>query len=495
VNCEIRLTRLAGALLFWGLVAHAQTISQEISKALASSPAARTAFWGIYVADAETGRVIYRLNADHYFVPASNAKLFTTALALTRLGAEFRFQTRVTAPHRPDSSGSIRGDLRLIGGGDPNLSGRPIPYQMGAADGDPLQAVRELAGEVAAQGVRTVDGDIVGDDTWYTWESYPSGWSLDDPAYDYGAPASALSINDNSQTVTIRAAPRPGEPAAISLKPAIEYYAIENRIRTVAAGGARSIHFTRLPGSRNIRLWGTIPIGGPGEAISLAIEDPAEFAAIAFRQALQERGISVLGAARARHRMPGEEIEPESAGDVELARRNSAPLIEDLRLTDKVSQNLHAELDLRAVARARKGSGSREDGLDELRGFLSEAGLNPLSTRFSDGSGLSRLNLVTPEAVVQLLRYMFRSPQRENWMSLLPIGGEDGTLSVRFSDSPGVRHVLAKTGSLTGVHALSGYVQNPAGRWLAFSILVNNVNGKAREVRGIIDRICTLILE
>jgi len=176
---------------------------------------------------------------------------------------------------------------------------------------------------------------------------------------------------------------------------------------------------------------------------------------------------------------------------VTLAERTSAPLIEDLVITDKVSQNLHAEMALRAVARARRNIGSVAAGLDELKAFLTEAGISEGAYSIHDGSGLSRLNLVTPATVVKLLRYMYSGTLRESWISLLPVGGTDGTLSGRKLNG----RIHAKTGSLSHVNALSGYAERRNGKWVAFSILVNNSNAGAREVREIMDRICTLLSE
>jgi D-alanyl-D-alanine carboxypeptidase/D-alanyl-D-alanine-endopeptidase (penicillin-binding protein 4) len=240
-------------------------------------------------------------------------------------------------------------------------------------------------------------------------------------------------------------------------------------------------------------LWGTIPLRDRGMDMAIGVEDPALYAAKALQAALESRGIAVGGEAAARHLYPGETaVEP--AG-IELARRTSAPLLEDLKITDKVSQNLHAELALRAVGRARRNVGSFEAGLEEMAAFLLEAGIPPEAYNFHDGSGLARLNLVTPGTVVKLLRHMYAGPHREEWISLLPIGGRDGTLSNRFGDSLAAGRVHAKTGSLSHVSALSGYIQRNEGNWVAFSILVNNYNARTPEVRGVMDRICNLIEE
>jgi D-alanyl-D-alanine carboxypeptidase/D-alanyl-D-alanine-endopeptidase (penicillin-binding protein 4) len=250
-----------------------------------------------------------------------------------------------------------------------------------------------------------------------------------------------------------------------------------------------------------LELWGTMPLESKGEDISLGIEDPARYAAIAFRRLLEARGISVVGRAVARHQYPYEASDlkqgpiPAPDSGVELGRRVSAPLIEDLRVTAKVSQNLHAELDLRAVGRARRNIGSVEAGLEELKAFLSEIGVPPDGYNLNDGSGLARLNLVSPATVVRLLRFMYASPARENYLSILPVGGQDGTLSSRFSSPAMAGRIHAKTGSLSHVSALSGYAQRRRGDWIAFSILVNNFNGPTGEVRAVMDKICELLVE
>jgi serine-type D-Ala-D-Ala carboxypeptidase/endopeptidase (penicillin-binding protein 4) len=480
------------------------SLARQIERAIAESPVARSAAWGIQATELASGRTLYQLNPSHFFVPASNTKLFSTSLALTRLGPDFTFQTRVMAPAAPDANGVIDGDVRLVGGGDPNLSGRTIPYRMGASPGDPLAALADLAGQVAAAGVKRINGDIVGDDRWYVWEPFGAGWGIDDPLYDYGAPVSALTLNDNAFTLRIRPGAKEGDPAALELDPPVEYYAIDNRIRTTA-GGERRIHYSRAPGGMTLELWGNIPVAGaspqnPGEDLSLGIDDPARYAAMAFRQLLQARGIVVTGSAVSRHFFPYEAADLKQGGmaepetGIQLARRVSAPLIEDLRVTAKVSQNLHAELDLRAVGKARRNMGSVEAGLEGLKTFLTEIGVPASGYNINDGSGLGRLNLVSPATVVQLLRYMYASPGRENFLSILPVGGQDGTLGSRFPGVDLAGRIHAKTGSLTHVSALSGYAQRRRGDWIAFSILVNNYNGPTAEVRVVMDKICELLV-
>jgi D-alanyl-D-alanine carboxypeptidase/D-alanyl-D-alanine-endopeptidase (penicillin-binding protein 4) len=418
---------------------------------------------------------------------------------LSRLGAGHRFYTTVLSDREPDGAGTVRG-LRLVGGGDPNLSARAIPYRTGPITGDPLAAFDDLAAQVAARGVRRVNGDIVGDDTAYVWAPFPEGWAADDPIWEYGAPVSALTVNDNAFSLSIRPGERVGDPARLALTPALEFYEIDNRIRTVA-GSIKRISVDREPGSRQLRLWGVIPPGDAGDTALLGIDDPALYAARALAGALERHGIAVTGTCRVRHLFPNQ-VEDLANGPApgpepgfELARRESAPLLEDLRVTAKVSQNLHAELILRAVARARRGIGSREAGLEEMQEFLDEAGAARDSYSFHDGSGLGRLNLVTPATVLRLLRYMWNSRERENWLGLLPVAGRDGTLADRFAGTRAAGRIRAKTGSLSHVAALSGYAEVHGGRRLAFAIMVNNYNGSPGEIRGIIDQICSLMLE
>jgi D-alanyl-D-alanine carboxypeptidase/D-alanyl-D-alanine-endopeptidase (penicillin-binding protein 4) len=480
------------------------SLARQIERAIAESPVARSAAWGIQVSELPSGKTLFELNASHFFVPASNTKLFSTSLALTRLGPDFTFQTRVMAAAAPDANGVIDGDLRLVGGGDPNLSGRAIPYRVGTNTGDPLAALADLAAQIAAAGVMRINGDIVGDDRWYVWEPFGAGWGIDDPIFDYGAPVSALTLNDNAFTLHVRPGANEGDLAALELNPAVEYYTIDNRIRTTA-GGERRIHYSRAPGGSTLELWGNIPLQvtsarNGGEDLSLGIDDPARYAALAFRQLLQARGIVVTGSAVSRHFFPYEAADLKVGGPAEpdsgtvLAKRISAPLIEDLRVTAKVSQNLHAELDLRAVGKARRNIGSVEAGLEELKTFLTEIGVPASGYNINDGSGLARLNLVSPATVVQLLRHMYASPARENFLSILPIGGQDGTLGSRFSNPDLAGRIHAKTGSLSHVSALSGYAQRRRGDWIAFSILVNNYNGPTGEVRAVMDKICELLV-
>ena len=383
------------------------------------------------------------------------------------------------------------------------LSARVVPYQKGPTTGDPLQAIDALAEQVAAGGVRRIDGDIVGDDTAYVWEPYPEGWAQDDAVWDYGAPVSALCVNDNVFSLRLRAS---GAGAAITLSPPLEFYDIDNRVRA-GPGLPTEVRAQRLPGSRQLRLWGTLASDPAGEThLLLAIDEPALYAATALADALSRRGIAIAGRPVARHRYANElpESDPmrlDAAGTAAapsgfaLARRTSPPLVELLRVIDKVSQNLHAEMMLREVGRVRRSKSTRDAGLEEEAQFLAEAGILRDEFHFADASGLSSSDMVSPEAVVKLLRYMHGTPLRDAWVSLLPVGGEDGTLLTRFSGAAAARRIHAKTGSLSQVAALSGYIDSRTRGTLVFSILVNNFTAPAAEIRALIDRIALALTE
>lgn len=450
----------------------------------ASGPIGR-GFAGIHVVDLANGKTVYRRNDDKLFLPASNMKLFTTALALLRLGPDYRFVTQVV--REPG------GDLVLVGSGDPSLSGRLFPYQKDAGFGPALKAIEELADQAIAGGVTRIDGDVVGDDRLYPWIPYAPSWTKDDELRDFGAPVSAITLNDNTETLTIRPGAHPGDVAELALDPALEYYSIDNRVTTVARGGEAKVRMSRPAGSRQLLLWGSIPEHHAPVVEVVPIDDPAQFAAAALYEALTRRGVAVSGRPVARHRQVTDDSDPVEGAVV--ATRTSPPLAHLLQVMDKVSQNLFAELMLREVGRFGRHSGTREAGLEELHAMLSEIGVSKDESRVEDGSGLSRNTLVTPRAFTRLLVYLHGSKYRDDWMSLLPVGGEDGTLRHRLCCMSEGRGIRAKTGSLSRALALSGYADSKTHGRLAFSILVNDFSTPPSEVRAWIDKIATALTE
>jgi serine-type D-Ala-D-Ala carboxypeptidase/endopeptidase (penicillin-binding protein 4) len=477
-------------------LATAADLSSRLDQIVNSAGALSHAFVGMEVVELSDGRVLYARNSDRLFVPASNMKLFTTALALTRLGTDYRLTTQIGANSAIDAAGLLPGDLELVGGGDPSLSGREYPYRKSAPQGAAysLSAIEELADQLIARGLKRIDGNVVGDDSRYVWVPQPGPWTPDDAIWEYGAPVSALVLHDNSFALTLRPAEHAGGLARIALAPPFENFAIDNRVVT-RDHGERKIEFYRDASGRELHIWGTIPKGDAGYTQALAIGDPALYAAEVLRDALLRRGVAIRGKAVARHRFPDEDGEPAPKPNIVLAERRSPPLVDLLQVVDKVSQNLHAEVFLREVAVASGHVGSVEAGLEAMDDFLAGIGVTNTDHQFTDGSGLSRDTLVTPAAITKILAHMNQSRYREPWLNLLPIGGEDGTLGSRFAEHPEARAIRAKTGTLDHVRALSGYADSAKYGRVAFSFLVNNFEEPGAGVTAVMDQLALALLE
>jgi D-alanyl-D-alanine carboxypeptidase/D-alanyl-D-alanine-endopeptidase (penicillin-binding protein 4) len=525
-----------------GQTAAAPSLGTQIA-AMVSEPAVARAHWGVYVTQLD-GTPIYGLNEGQLFQPASNAKLFTTAAAMAMLGADKTFETKVVGKFDA-ANGTVTGDLALVGGGDANFDSADLPY-IPPADrpkGAPpashtLRDLNELVDQLVAKGVKSVDGDVIGDDTLFPWEPYPNDWSIDDAVWGYGAPVSALTISDNELRLTMRAGVKGRVPGSfvqgtVVLEQAVPYYTIDGHVDTVATKAqATGMQVERIPGSRVLRVYGSMAVGDEPDVEHIAIEDPAEYAAMALRAMLEERGIVVKGVARAKHReiaygagflselrRDGGEVRyveganlasscsstPPEPGLVVLATHPSAALRDDILLTNKVSQNLHAELLLRHLGMAAIlcGDGSTGAGARMVRAFLLHAGIDASDFVLYDGSGLSGHDLVTPRATAKLLAFAATNPKRigygseqpwfADWKKSLPVGGEDGTLGGRFAKPPLRDHLFAKTGTLSEARALSGYLESASGRTVIFSIMVGNHMPGTSADRDIMDRIVAAI--
>jgi D-alanyl-D-alanine carboxypeptidase/D-alanyl-D-alanine-endopeptidase (penicillin-binding protein 4) len=450
--------------------------------------------WGVLVTDAATGEVLYARNADGYFMPASNAKLFTTALALATLGPDYRVRTTVASSGALDANGVLTGDLVLTGRGDANLSNREFPYgKKEEREGPPEKVLAEFAGSVAARGVKEITGDVIADDSMFQHEQFPSGWLVDDILWSYGAAVSAIAVNDNTFTLDLRPGASEGDPARYDLGLAADFYSVENSVFTSARGNEEKLAVARDPGSRLIHLSGTMPLDAQTRRLTIAIEDPAEYAASLLARLLDARGVKIGGHSRARH--VSDPAVDAAATQTVLAEHTSVPLSDEIRLTNKNSENLHAELLLLLAAHEKTGARNYEDALKFASEFFKSAGIADGDVALSDGSGLSRKDLVTPRAVVQLLRYAATQPWGELYRSTLPVAGEDGTLSDRMKNTPAAARVFAKTGTIGHGNALSGYATTIRGERLLFSILGNNNNLHAQDANKVIDAICVAMVE
>lgn len=481
-------------------------LNKEVEKIIAQ-PDLSKGFWGIEIRSLDSGKVLCSINADKMFTPASNTKLFTTAAALALIGPDYKFRTTVETSGSLDKYGRLTGDLVLVGRGDPNLSGRELPYNMRTQrDPDAARVMEQLADELVQKGVKYIDGDIVADDSYFAFQRYGEGWSEDDLVWPDGAPVSALTVNDNVVFVNILPGARAGDKAFVSVTPFADYYTIDNRLLTTPAGTGRKIYINREPGSTTLTLWGTVPLDDSGVNEGLAIEDPAEFAASLFRHLLEVRGISVYGKERTHHtelaslstfstvvvassRGGDDHALTTPLGPLVLAEYQSGPLSEDIQVINKVSQNLHAELLLRLLGREKGTGGTVQAGIEVLHGFLNNAGISPDDYVFYDGSGLSRQNLVTPHAIVELLQYASTQPWGSEFRNSLPVAGQDGSLADRLKDLDSTVRIYGKTGALGGVKTLSGYAVTAKGERLAFSVLSNNLSLTGKRVNDVIDSI------
>jgi D-alanyl-D-alanine carboxypeptidase/D-alanyl-D-alanine-endopeptidase (penicillin-binding protein 4) len=453
-------------------------------------------FWGALVTDAATGEALYSRNAGSYFTPASDVKLFTTALALATLGTEYRIRTTVSTAGTIDMNGLLAGDLVLTGRGDANLSNRKFPYDKKVErDGPPEKALAALADAVAARGVKEIEGGVIADDSMFQLERFPSGWSIDDMLWSYGAAVSAIAVNDNTFTLDVRPGEREGEAAAFTIEPASDFYWIENTVHTSARGSEEKLAVVREPGSRTIRVSGTIPPGAPPRRLTIAIEEPAEYAASLLARLLEARGIQIHGVARARHAGDPALSSANHPEETILAEHMSLPLAEDIRQVNKNSLNLHAELLLLLAAHEKTGATTREEAVKFAADFFKTAGIADGDVVLPDGSGLSRRDLVTPRAIVQMLNYAATQPWGDLYRSSLPVAGEDGTLSDRMKDTPAAGRIFAKTGTIEHVVALSGYATTTRGAHLIFSILANNNDLHAQTADAVLDAIAVAMVE
>jgi D-alanyl-D-alanine carboxypeptidase/D-alanyl-D-alanine-endopeptidase (penicillin-binding protein 4) len=368
-----------------------------------------------------------------------------------------------------------------------------------------------LAQQVEQAGIRTVEGNIVGDDTFFLYEPYDKAWAWDDLQWAFGAPISALSFNENAIGFAVSPDPAKPEATIASWTPDVDYYTLDNSMVPNPAGKVAHPGIERRPGSMLVRAWGT---ADAGFHVNLAVEDPAEFTATAFELALLKRGIKVKGEPTVSHRFPdgtgnfeaerskpipglslsyAPTVTPPLAGRRIFATHDSVPVAQDITVANKTSQNLHAELLLRLLGKVHGDDGSIAQGTRVVRQFLLDAGVKDTDFYIYDGSGMCPYNRIAPRAYTQLLSYAGRQSWGTGLRESLPIAGVDGTLVNRFTSSSLKSKLWAKTGTMTGVNALSGYLTATSGRLLVFSILVNGHRPGSEAELHAVDQIAEAI--
>jgi D-alanyl-D-alanine carboxypeptidase/D-alanyl-D-alanine-endopeptidase (penicillin-binding protein 4) len=475
-----RCTFFLGAwLLFAGaLVLGAQETSPAYTvdelraqmEAHLAQPKFSAALWGIKVVSLDSGKVIFEHHADRLMSPASNSKLYTGAVGLDQFGGDYRFGTPVYAAGQISGSGTLRGDLVVVGHGDPSWNARRLGTNFWTLF-EPFVAILTHAG------VRRVSGDLIADATYFHGQPTGSGWAIDDLDGGEVGMLSALTLEDNVAQVSVRPGARIGARCQLApLQPGTGLV-FSNQTATVASNGPARLHLYRPSDGRGIFILGELPAGGDPQILDVMVPRPADWFAAALKVALARHGIKVSGHARGLA-WPDNGVEA-TAREVKLGTMFSPPLRDVLRNFMKPSQNLEADTLLADVGEAARAAGaeprrtSEEAGLAGLDRFLAAAGVPPGEVHFDEGSGLSRNNLTTANATVALLQFMAKHRDAQDFLDALPVAGVDGTLRRRFKDTAAAGNVRAKTGTLRWANALSGYVTNAVGERLAFSIMLN----------------------
>lgn len=445
--------------------------------AIFDDPTLAHAHWGVRVESLETGELLYVRNDEKLLTPASNVKLVTGAAALETLGPDYRFNTQVAAGG-PIRNGTLEGFLVVTGTGDPSFSGRFLD--------DPRDAFRSWADSLRTHGVTRIIGGIVAVDTAFTGPTLGSGWMWDDLAIAEAAEFGALQFNEGVVQLDIFPSQDELEPAVIVLDPPTQYVRIINDTRTMPAGSVTAIRVTRDEAGSTLIVRGEIAADSEGETEEVAVRSPSLFFANALRETLREEGITVEGPAI--HYSALGIIDPAIRGAVPLFDHRSPALREILPAMLKASQNQIAETLLRAVGREVRGEGTAEGGVAVVDSLLLAWDIENRRMRIADGSGLSRYSLLSPALLTELLIRMDQSRHRDLWLSALPIAGRDGTLASRMRDPPLVDQVRAKTGTLSGVRALSGYLTTAGGERVVFSAIVNHSVAGSAAADAVVER-------
>lgn len=410
---------------------------------------------GVLVESLKDNRVIYEHNSNLLFLPASNFKLVVAATALDQLGPNYRLHTTLYTSSERTSNGILKGDLVLVGGGDPLFT---------------MEQLQSIAAKVKAMGVKVIEGNVVGDDTLFDDSRLGWGWACDDESYYYSAEVSALNLNENVVDYWVRPGNKAGAPALIKPSPFTGYLFVKNECKTADAKSAKAVSVERIHGKNTVLVTGTVPLDfKPArceEAITVA--DPTTFTCQTLIDMLRREGIKVKGSAVRGTRPQNAKL---------IATVDSAPISELLALLLKPSDNLVAECLLKTLGAQMKGKGSESNGEAVELAFLNKIGVDSGQICINDGSGLSRVDYVSPKCLVSMLAHMYKHKDSKVYLDALPIAGVDGTLANRMKGTAAAGNARAKTGHLSHVSALSGFVTTKSGEPLVFSIIMNNHQG------------------
>ncbi|HEY7284597.1 MAG TPA: D-alanyl-D-alanine carboxypeptidase/D-alanyl-D-alanine-endopeptidase [Vicinamibacterales bacterium] len=467
---------------------------QHDFEAVISDPALARGTWGVLVQSLKTGETLFAWNPQKLLLPASNMKLVTLAAAADRLGWDYTYQTRLLA-RGPINAGVLSGDLIVVGSGDPSI---------GNVDGSAARVFDGWAERLKQLGISVVDGRIIGDDRAFDADTLGFGWSWDDLTEDYAAGVGALQFNENAIRVSVSPGPSPGAPAAISVDPPESGIVVVNSARTAPTGAIADVTAHRLPGQRTLVVAGSVPAGAASPAIlTMAVDNATLFFVQALRRSLIAHGIDVHG--------PAVDIDDvttpvDETGASSVAVHRSPPLSVLAQRLMKVSQNQYAETFLKTLGidRTQRDQMEREGfsrataikGRTAAQKLFQDWGVDPGSLIIRDGSGLSRYDFVTAQALVTILTHVYKDARLyEPFAASLPTPGTDGTLANRLKGTAAETRLRAKTGSMSQVRALSGYLTTSDDELLVFSVIANNFDTTADVINRATDAMLIKLAE
>ena len=473
-----------GALAVWVVVllAAASAVAGELESRLSEAVAAARRLapaTGVHVMDLERGATVFSLEADTPRILASNTKLVTAAAALELLGPGYQFKTPVLA-RGAVAGGWLRGDLAVVGGGDPNISGRHH-------DGDPLAIFRGWAAELRRRGIRRIEGDVYLVHGRFEPPRVHPDWPRDQLDRWYEAPVEALSFSDNAVLVRVAPGAAPGQPARVETVPDLPLFSFDNRAGTTTSRRRHWVAIDRIDGSNRLRVAGAVLRRAEPVESWIAVADPLAYFGAALREALAEEGVAVSGEMRPVSELP--------AGPWRRVAEHRSDLLTTIEVVLKRSQNFYAESLLKVLGAELCGEGSWQAGLEVLVEYLDGIGIPHGGYQLADGSGMSRGNRMSPRQLSWLLGYMHRRPLGREFIRSLSYSGEpEHNWERRLSEPPYRGNVVAKTGGLNGVSTLSGYAKATSGRVYAFSILMNGAGERWRAKRAQ-DRILRVLVD
>ena len=442
-----------------------------------NDPTFANAHWGVLIQSLETGEYFYKRNENKLFMPASNLKLFTSSAGLVLLGDDYRFTTDILMRGRIDGS-TLIGDLIIRGRGDPTLSGRFYQNNL-------YKVFNDWADSLIEFGIDEITGNIIGDDNEFDDQGLGTGWQWDYESDWYAAPSSALSFNDNCIDIIITA-DKISQGCRIQLIPNTKYAAVINKVSVVKKDSVTNINVYRERGTNLVTVSGTIKESDSVRTF-VTVNNPTQYTMVVLKEVLESKGITIGGFSMDidDYSTPIEDYETSH-----LFTHYSPKLSEIVKVINKNSQNFFTEQLLKTIGLEKEGFGSAENGILAANSVFQEMGIDPGDMVMVDGSGLSRLNLVSPKQIISLLNYMYRHKYFQPFYNSLPIAGVDGSLAKRMKGTKAENNVRAKTGFIGGVRSLSGYVRTGDNEPVAFSMIVNNFTVPLKLAENIQDLVC-----